>query len=130
MNEAIKTLIDDKAGSMLDSLQDIGFAPDQARRFLEETSREVLYVLTNRTNKFEFNTASEISLISILVGKIDASTIGTRLGIEPGLANNGLQTILPSIANRAHINELVAATTAHRGLMHRIKGMFGHVAGG
>ncbi len=133
MTEVIRTLINGKAGMMLNDLQDIGFTPHQAAGFLAATSSETLSVLKDRTNKFEFATASEISLISMLIDNIDASAIGARVGIESELANNGLQTILPSIvntlANRANITELVATMTTQRGLMNKIRGMFGTVIG-
>ena len=133
MTEVIRTLINGKADMMLNDLQDIGFTPDQAGSFLAETSSKTLSVLKDSANKFEFTTASEISLISMLMDKIDASAIGARVGIKSELANNGLQTILPSIvstlANRANITELAAAMTTQRGLMNKIRGMFGNVMG-
>ncbi len=133
MTEIIRTLINGKADMMLNDLQDIGFAPDQAESFLAETSSKTLSVFKDRANKFEFTTASEISLISMLMDKIDASAIGAHVGIDSELANNGLQTILPSIvstlANRANITELAAAMTTQRGLMNKIRGMFGNVMG-
>ncbi len=134
MTEVISALINDKAHMMLNCLQDIGFTPGQAGRFLGETSSETLSILKDRADKFEFSTASEISLISMLMDKIDASAIGARVGIEAELANNGLQTILPSIVstlatNRTNATELVTAMTTQRGLMKRIRGMFENVMG-
>lgn len=133
MTKVIKILIDDKADTMLKDLQDIGFTPDQAGMFLAETSDETLNVLKDNANKFGFTTASEIGLISMLMDKIDPAAIGARLGIDSDFAKNGLQTIVPPLVNtlssRANMAEVVAAITAQRGLMHKIKGMFGNVSG-
>ncbi len=133
MTTSISTLIDDKADKMLNDLQDVGFTPDQATGFLAETSNETLNVLRHRANSIEFRSATEMSLISMLMDNMDASSIGSRVGIDSQLADHGLQTILPSIvstlANRTNISDLVAAMNTQRGLVDKIRGMFGNVIG-
>ena len=90
----IQQLITQLAPTLLAKLQETGFSTDQAEQFLPEAGESIA------------GNVGAGDLVSLLAGgdpvaaileKVDIGALASKLGIDSGLATQGLQSILPQL---------------------------------
>lgn len=113
LGDAIRKALDGKAGVWIQQLIDkAGFDPLQARSFVPAVIAKVKDLA--QRGKLDLGGLD----LQKLLGRLDASELGRKAGVDPAKADRGLRTILPDM-----LQELKTRVGSTEGMAQGAKGM-------
>lgn len=90
--DIIKELISSQGGKLVEQLTQSGFSAEQADQFIPEASNSIIDAIKDKgVGAIADGSASS------LMDSININGLASKLGIESGLAQNGMQSILPIV---------------------------------
>lgn len=130
MMSMIQQLLGDKAGAMLEQLQQVGFEGKQAQEFLNVSGEKTVELLKEEAANTDISSLPQKNLVSSLMGKMDVDTLASKVGIDSGLAGKGLQAILPVLvsvfASKGALGDIGESMgQSQGGIMDKVKSSIG-----
>ena len=95
--DILADLLEGKTGDFTGILTDSGFSPEEVARFLPEAGETVINALRgeNISNLLE---GGADNVISILLAKIDITSLASKVSMDNALVATGLITFIPRFA--------------------------------
>ena len=119
----LQNLLGDNTSKLVSSLVDkAGFSADQAKAFVPEATGSVVDAVKNAGN-IDFSNIGAAA--QNVMGQVDVSSLASKVGIDTGQAQSGLNAIVP---NLLQIFQDKAGGSA--GIMSMLGGLKGGMLGG
>lgn len=120
--DILKELISSKGAGLMTELAGKGFSAEQAEKFIPEAGSRIMDALPGLDlgSLLKSDTSTQISSV---IGNIDIAALAGKLGLDAGLAQGGLEKLIPIAMSFLKDNEAAA------GLLGMLGGKAGGLAG-